>query len=70
MYFHVNEADIFSEKLELQCLLYDIVITYIFPNMSIEKLYVCITILLSFLHSKETNGEEGIIQSTNKIMVM
>ena len=61
MYFHVNEADIFTEKLELQCLLYDTVITYTFPNMSIENLYVCIRILLSFLRSKETNKEEDMI---------
>lgn len=61
IYFHVNEADIFTEKLELQCLLYDSVITYTFPNMSIENLYVCITILLSFLRLKETKREEDMI---------
>lgn len=61
MYFHVDEADIFTEKLELQCLLYDTVITYTFPDMSIENLYVCITILLSFLRSKETSREEDML---------
>lgn len=61
MYFHVDETDVFNEKLELQCLLYDTVITYTFPDMSIENLYMCITILLSFLRSKETNREEDMI---------
>lgn len=58
MYFHVDEADIFTEKIELQCLLYNTVITYTFPDMSIENLYVCITILLSFLRSKKRTGRK------------
>ena len=61
MYFHVDGKDIFGEKLELQCLLYDTVITHTFPNMSIENLYVCITIILSLLHLKELNKEEDMI---------
>lgn len=61
MYFHVDGKDIFGEKLELQCLLYDTVITHTFPNMSIENLYVCITIILSLLHLKELNKEENMI---------
>lgn len=31
------------------------------PNMSIENLYVCITIILSLLHLKELNKEEDMI---------
>ena len=61
MYFHVDGKDIFGEKLELQCLLYDTVITHIFPDMSIENLYVCFTIILSLLRLKETNKEEDMI---------
>lgn len=50
-----------GEKLELQCLLYDTVITHTFPNISIENLYVYFTIILSLLRSKETNKEEDMI---------
>ena len=60
-YFHVDVTNIFGEKSEPQCLLYDAVIVHIFPNMSIENLYVCITIILSLLHLKELNKEEDMI---------
>ncbi len=55
MYFHVDGKDIFDEKLELQCLLYDTVTIHTFPNMSIENLYVCIMIILSLIRLKELN---------------
>lgn len=61
MYFHVDGKDIFDEKLELQCLLYDTVTTHTFPNISIENLYVCITIILSLICLKELNKEEDMI---------
>ncbi len=61
MYFHVNGKDIFDEKLELQCLLYDTVTTLTFPNISIKNLYVCITIILSLIRLKELNKEEDMI---------
>lgn len=49
MYLHVDGKDIFGEKLELQCLLYDTVITHTF-RICLLKTYMCV-LRLSYLFS-------------------